>query len=312
MVAYWGDLLVSGLLAAVSVASVCGQVFSRGILVPPGTQNNSQMKGFKEFFPGVPTMVPYWFAVPNGVVSREGVALEQHVRRESGEHVVGDRKLGAHRFFLGLLHVDNELGHKWVVLPQFLEAEDEFYPRGLVQARDVLLEVVEDCSNRDVGVKRPGDAQLLDPCRFDIGQNEVSRTYLNCAYAALVCHTGCPAVFHPTHFLETVVLRKSFDVRVIIGARVPHEIEGSPVVRLVDGIGEDHAGGAAGGCTNEGDAKGAHDERLVELLQVGIVRLRRDGAERFARLLEDNGDVGQFGHDEGGAERAALGPFNVA
>ena len=41
MVAHWGDLLVTGLLAAVSVASVCGQVFTRGILVPPGTQNNS-------------------------------------------------------------------------------------------------------------------------------------------------------------------------------------------------------------------------------------------------------------------------------
>ena len=41
MVAHWGDLLVAGLLAAVSVASVCGQVFTSGILVPPGTQNNN-------------------------------------------------------------------------------------------------------------------------------------------------------------------------------------------------------------------------------------------------------------------------------
>ena len=40
MVAHWGDQLVTGLLAAVSVAFVCGQVFTRGILVPPGTQNN--------------------------------------------------------------------------------------------------------------------------------------------------------------------------------------------------------------------------------------------------------------------------------
>ena len=45
MVAHWGDLLVTGLLATVSVASVCGQVFTRGILVPPGIQNNNH-----EFF----------------------------------------------------------------------------------------------------------------------------------------------------------------------------------------------------------------------------------------------------------------------
>ena len=41
MVAHGRDLLVTGLLATVSVASVCGQVVTRGILVPPGTQNNS-------------------------------------------------------------------------------------------------------------------------------------------------------------------------------------------------------------------------------------------------------------------------------
>ena len=40
MVAHWGNLLVTGLLAAVFVASVCRQVFTRGVLVPPGTQNN--------------------------------------------------------------------------------------------------------------------------------------------------------------------------------------------------------------------------------------------------------------------------------
>ena len=69
---------------------------------------------------------------------------------------------------------------------------------------------------------------------------------------------------------------------------------------LVNGNGEDHAGGAAGSCPSEGDAKVAHNERLVELLQVGIARLRRDGAKRVDRLLEDGGDVSQFGHDEGG------------
>ena len=41
MVAHWVDLLFTGLLATVSVASVCGQVVIRGVLVPPGTQNNT-------------------------------------------------------------------------------------------------------------------------------------------------------------------------------------------------------------------------------------------------------------------------------
>ena len=45
------------------------------------------------------------------------------------------------------------------------------------------------------------------------------------------------------------------------------------MVRPVDGIMEDHSGGAAGGRPSEGDAKGAHNESLVESLQVGIVRL---------------------------------------
>ena len=50
------------------------------------------------------------------------------------------------------------------------------------------------------------------------------------------------------------------------------------MVCLVDGIGEDHAGGAASSRTSEGDAEGAHDERLVESLEVEIARLFRDGA----------------------------------
>ena len=54
------------------------------------------LEGLKKFFPGVPTLVPNWFAVPYGAVAREGVVFEQHVCRESGEHVVGDWKLGAH------------------------------------------------------------------------------------------------------------------------------------------------------------------------------------------------------------------------
>ena len=41
MVAHWGKLLVTGLLDTVSVASICGQVFTRGVLVTFGTQNNT-------------------------------------------------------------------------------------------------------------------------------------------------------------------------------------------------------------------------------------------------------------------------------
>ena len=66
----------------------------------------------------------------------------------------------------------------WVGLSQFVEAEDEFYPRGPIQAGAVLLELIDDCSDRDAGVKRPRDAQHLDPRRFDVGQDEVSGNYL--------------------------------------------------------------------------------------------------------------------------------------
>ena len=109
-----------------------------------GLALEGQLKGFKELLPGVPTLVPYWFAVLDGAVAREGVAFEQHVRRESGKHVVCDRKFGTHRFLLGLFHVDDELCYAWVGLLNFVEAEDEFYPRGLVQAGAVLLEVIKD------------------------------------------------------------------------------------------------------------------------------------------------------------------------
>ena len=75
-------------------------------------------------------------------------------------------------------------------LPQFVEAEDEFYPHGPVQAGALLLEVIEDGSDQDAGVKRPGDAQLLDPRQLDVGQDEVLRTYLDCANEALVGRPG--------------------------------------------------------------------------------------------------------------------------
>ena len=190
-----------------------------------------------------------------------------------------------------------------------MEAEDEFYPRGTVQAGAVLLEVIEDGSDRDAGVERPGDAQLLDPRRFNVGQDEVSHTYLDRANEALVGRTGCPVVLHPLHLGETIVFRESSDVWVVVGAHVAHEVEGPPVVRLVEGFGEDHAGGAAGGHPSGGEDECAHDEPLVESLKFGIARLRSDGAERVARLLVDGVDVSEFGHAEGGG--GARGAWSV-
>ena len=147
-----------------------------------------------------------------------------------------------------------------------MEAEDELHLRRQVQAGAVLLEMIEDCSDPDAGVKRPGDAQLLDPCQFDVSQDEVTSTYLNCADEDLVGCYGCPAVLHPSHSGETVVLRKSFDVRFLVKARVAHEIEGPYVVRLFNGIREDHNGGASDGRPSEVDTKTSHDKRLVESL----------------------------------------------
>ena len=83
------------------------------------------------------------------------------------------------------------------------------------------------------------------------------------------------------------------------------------MVRLVDGFVEDHARGAASGGPSEGDAEIAHDERLIETPEIGIARLYGDGTERVACLLEDGVNFSEFGHDGGGAERAARGPFNV-
>ena len=277
-----------------------------------GLALEGQLERLKKLFPGVSTVIPNWFPVPNGAVGREGVAYEQHVRRESGEHVVSDWNLGEHQIFLGLLNVKNELGHTWVGLPQFLEDKDELHPRGLVKAGAVILEVVEDCSYWDASVKRPGEAHLLEPRQLDVGHDEVARTHLNCADTALVGRPDCPSVFHPSNFGETVVLQKSFDGRVVIGTRVAHEVKGhSPVVRLVDGIGEDHSRGVAGSRSSEGDAEGAHHERLVELLQVDIARLCRDGDKHVARLLEDGGDVSQFGHNEGGQSARRMVRFGL-
>ena len=81
------------------------------------------------------------------------------------------------------------------------------------------------------------------------------------------------------------------------------------MVHLVDGFGEDHARGVARGCPSEGDAERAHNERLVETLEVGIARLRSDDTKRVARVLEDGVDVGDTRHDGGGG--GARGAWSV-
>ena len=78
---------------------------------------------------------------------------------------------------------------------------------------------------------------------------------------------------------------------------------------MVDGFREDHSVGAASGRPSEGDAERAHDECLVETLEVGITRLCDDGTERVARLLEDVVDVGELGQDGGGGR--ARGAWSI-
>ena len=79
-----------------------------------------------------------------------------------------------------------------------------------------------------------------------------------------------------------------------------------PLVCFVDGVGEDYAGGAAGGCPSEAENEAADTEHLVETLNIAIVRLRANGTEGVARLLESGGDVREFGHDtEWGGERVS-------
>ena len=174
-------------------------------------------------------------------------------------------------------------------------------PAGPIQAGAVLLELIKDGSDRDVGVERPGDVQLLDPRRLDFGQDEVLCSYFDRTNSALVVRPGYPDVFHPSHLGEMVVLREPLDVRVVVRVRVAHESEVPSVFCLVDGFREDHAGGAASGSPSEDDYESEHNERLVETLEFGIARICGNGTERVARLLENSVDVGEIGHDaEGG------------
>ena len=107
-----------------------------------------------------------------------------------------------------------------------MEAEDDFHARGTVEAGSILLKAVEDCADRDAGVEGDRDAQLLDPRRFDIGQDEVALPHLNGADSALVVRTRRPAVLKATHHQHVVILREVFNGRVVVRTHVVHEFEG--------------------------------------------------------------------------------------
>ena len=109
-------------------------------------------------------------------------------------------------------------------------------------------EIVEDIAGRDAGEEGEGVAQLLDPGRFNIGNDEVACAQLHGAYAVLVGRPRRP------HMLDSVQLQckgvrscECGDGRVVIVLRVVHDVEGdSPVVGLVDDVMEDDARGATG------------------------------------------------------------------
>ena len=63
----------------------------------------------------------------------------------------------------------------------------------------MLIEVVKDCADRDAGVEDSGDAHLLDPHQFDVGQDEVAQPYLDGADATLVSRPRRPAVLDSAH-----------------------------------------------------------------------------------------------------------------
>ena len=144
-------------------------------------------------------MLPDWFAFPDGAFTQEGVGLQDHEGGKGGEHVVGDLQLHSHRLILRLLHINDELDDARVGLPQFVGAEDEFHARRPVEASSILIKVVKDCADRDTGAEGSGDAHLLDPHQFDVGQDEVARPYLDGADGALVSRPCLPDVLKAAH-----------------------------------------------------------------------------------------------------------------
>ena len=112
----------------------------------------------------------------------------------------------------------------------------------------MVREMVKKLTRQDAGEEGEGVAQILDPGRFDIGEDEVAHAQLHGAYAILVGRLRLP------HVLKAVQFRcagagscECGDGRFVISSRVAHEVEGYiPVVGLVDAAREDNGGGATG------------------------------------------------------------------
>ena len=76
-----------------AVEALCGGSGSEHVWSITGSGGfalERQLQWLKELLPGGLFLVPHRLAIPDGIVAREGVGLEEHVRRESGEHVVCD------------------------------------------------------------------------------------------------------------------------------------------------------------------------------------------------------------------------------
>ena len=139
------------------------------------------------------------------------------------------------------------------------------------------------------------------------------RPHIDGADAALVGRPCRPAVFETVHHRRVVVLREVLYCGVVVCTRGAHEVEGhTPVFCFVDGVGEDYVGGNSVGRPGECDAEAVDDKHLIEPLKTAIVRIRADGAEGFARLLERGNDVREFVHgSEWGGERGGSRPVFV-
>ena len=194
-----------------------------------------------------------------------------------------------------------------------MEAKDEFHHRWLVEASPVLLKVVEYRVDGDASVEGDGYAQLRDPRRFGVGQEEVALAHLDGADAALVGSPRRPAVLETKHHQRAVVLREVLYCGVVACMRSAHEVEGcAPVVCFLDGFGEDYAGGTDGGRSGECDSEASDNYQLLEPLKIAIVRFGVDGSEGVVRLLEHGDDIREFGHgSEWGGDRGGGRPVFV-
>ena len=120
---------------------------------------------------------------------------------------------------------------------------------------------------------------------------------------ALVPRPHGPLMLHDPRLGDAGgVVREEGDGGIVLRPRVAHEVEGGGMCELVDGVHEDDPGGAACARPRQRDGEAADNERFVEALKVGVVRLAGDWFERRAHRCEDSGDVGEARHLGGGEE----------